>query len=72
MDPIERVRFLAPGTGAREGGEKTQPFKCFPSHRVINNLTLSLKKHIECMRLRARFVVIVTVFFDSLLSATAD
>ena len=26
MDPIERLRFLAPGTGAREGGEKTQPF----------------------------------------------
>ena len=21
-DPIERLRFLAPGTGAREGGEK--------------------------------------------------
>ena len=29
MDPIERLRFLAPapGTGAREGGEKTQPSK---------------------------------------------
>ena len=26
MDPIERLHFLAPGTGAREGGEKTQPF----------------------------------------------
>ena len=25
-DPIERLHFLAPGTGAREGGEKTQPF----------------------------------------------
>ena len=34
MDPIERLRFLAPGTGAREGGEKTQPFNRFPSHRV--------------------------------------
>ena len=34
MDPIERLRFLAPGTGAREGGEKMQPFNRFPSHRV--------------------------------------
>ena len=34
MDPIERLRFLAPGTGAREGGEKTQPFNRFPSHCV--------------------------------------
>ena len=25
-DPIERLRFLAPGTGTREGGDKTQPF----------------------------------------------
>ena len=25
-DPIERLHFLAPGSGAREGGEKTQPF----------------------------------------------
>ena len=32
-DPIERLRFLAPG--AREGGEKMQLFKCFPSHRVM-------------------------------------
>ena len=35
MDPIERLRFLAPGTGAREGGEKTQPLNRFHSHRVI-------------------------------------
>ena len=34
MDQIERLHFLAPGTGAREGGEKTQPFNRFPSHRV--------------------------------------
>ena len=34
MDPIERLRLLAPGTGVREGGEKTQPFNRFPSHRV--------------------------------------
>ena len=34
MDPIERLRFLAPGTGAREGGEKMQPFNRFPSHRI--------------------------------------
>ena len=26
MDAIERLRFLAPGTGEREGGEKMQPF----------------------------------------------
>ena len=35
MDPIERLRFLAPGTGARDGGEKMQPFNRFPSHRVF-------------------------------------
>ena len=35
MEAIERLRFLAPGTGEREGGEKTQPFNRFPSHRVI-------------------------------------
>ena len=32
MDSIERLRFLAPGTGEREGGEKTQPFNRFHSH----------------------------------------
>ena len=37
MDVIERLRFLAPGTGEREGGKKTQPFNCFPSHRVRVN-----------------------------------
>ena len=34
MDPIEKLHFLAPGTGAREGGGKTQPFNRFSSHRV--------------------------------------
>ena len=34
MDPIERLRFLAPGTSAREGGKKTQHLNRFPSHRV--------------------------------------
>ena len=37
MEAIERLRFLAPGTGEREGGKKTQPFNCFPSHRVRVN-----------------------------------
>ena len=36
LEAIERLRFLAsfplPGTGKREGGEKTQPFNCFASH----------------------------------------
>ena len=48
MDPIERLRFLAPGTGAREGGEKTQPFNRFPSHRVtvlpLGNVVYDLSK----------------------------
>ena len=35
MEAIERLHFLAPSTGEREGGEKTQPFNRFPSHRVI-------------------------------------
>ena len=39
MDVIERLRFLAPSTGEREGGEKTQPFNRFPSHRVTTRLT---------------------------------
>ena len=43
MDPIERLRLLAPGTGVREGGEKTQPFNRFPSHRVTK-----LKRLSEC------------------------
>ena len=30
MDPIERLRFLALGTGAREGGEKTQTLQSLP------------------------------------------
>ena len=34
MEAIERLRFLAPGTGEREGGEKTQIFNRFPPHRV--------------------------------------
>ena len=37
-DPIERLRFLAPGTGAREGGEKTQLFECFLPTALQNNL----------------------------------
>ena len=39
LEAIERLRFLASfpltGTGKREGGEKTQPFNCFPSHLVM-------------------------------------
>ena len=47
LDAIERLRFLAsfplPGTGKREGGEKTQPFSHFPSHLVMSHLS-HLKK----------------------------
>ena len=38
LEAIERLHFLAsfplPGTGKREGGEKTQPFNRFASHPV--------------------------------------
>ena len=45
MDPIERLCFLVPGTGAREGVEKTQPFNGFPSHRVIGGNCIILIGH---------------------------
>ena len=37
MDPIEKLRFFTPGTSAREGGEKMQPFNRYPSHRLISD-----------------------------------
>ena len=39
-DPIERLHFLAPGSGTREGGEKTQPFNWIHS-RLFTTLYVS-------------------------------
>ena len=47
MEVIERLHFLAPGTGEREGGEKMQPFNRFPSHPVMIFLLLNPKEIIE-------------------------
>ena len=52
LEAIERLRFLAsfplPGTGQREGGEKTQPFNRFASHpvNVIDPLSPPNLKHV--------------------------
>ena len=55
MDPIERLCFLAPGTSAREGGEKTQPFNRFPSHRVNWNLEVTNDRRAICPLYQDRF-----------------
>ena len=46
-EAIERLHFLAPCTGEREGGEKMQPFNRFPSHPVMIFLLLNPKEIIE-------------------------
>ena len=38
MEAMKRLRFLAPGTGEREGGEKTQPCNPSPSQPVMSGI----------------------------------
>ena len=59
-DPIERLRFLAPG--AREGGEKTQPFNWIHSRLFTSGIFVSGRDWKKAVRRERDAAVVVHIW----------